>query len=201
MTYLELFILAISLSIDTFAVSISGGIVLHKIKKLWTVKIMSFLALFQAGFLFAGWLLGKQFASIITDWDHWFAFVILTYIGGKMILDFFKVPDGYEKKNSANILNTKKLIILSVATSIDAIAVGISLAFINIIIIKIYFVTLITFIITAFAAYIGLTSGQKLGNYVGKRAELIGGIILIFIGIRILIEHLGLLGLFSNFAA
>lgn len=190
MTSFELIILAISLSFDTFAVSISGGISLPDIKIAKKARIMAFFALFQAGFLFAGWFIGGKFTHIIQEWDHWVAFIILLYIGGKMLLDSLKRCDCGENDKSADLLDTKKLIILSIATSIDAVAVGVSLAFINLTMIRVYFVTVITAVVTAAACYTGLTGGQKLGCYIGKRAELIGGIILIFIGIRILFGHL-----------
>lgn len=190
MSYIELLILAISLSFDTLAVSISGGISLPELKFKQKGKIMLSFALFQATFLFAGWLIGGKFTRIITQWDHWIALVILAYIGGKMIYESLKKGDNHNDESGKELLNSKKLVILSVATSIDAVAVGVSLAFINLTMIKIYTATIITALITFIASYIGLTCGQKLGCYIGKRAEFAGGVVLIIIGIKILIEHL-----------
>lgn len=191
MSYIELIILALSLSFDTFAVSIGGGTLLPDIKPAGKIKIMLFFALFQAGFLFAGWFVGGKFAHIITNWDHWMAFTLLGYIGGKMIYSSLKSCDCAGKESDAAcMLQTRKLIILSVATSIDAVAVGISLAFINLTLHKMYYATLITALVTAAASYTGLAGGRKLGCYIGRRAEMIGGIILILIGVKILIDHL-----------
>ncbi len=191
MTYTELFILAMSLSFDTFAVSIGGGTALPDIKISEKIKIMFFFALFQAGFLFAGWFIGGKFTDTITEWDHWIAFVILFYIGGRMIRGSFKACDcGEEERQAKSMLDTKKLLILSVATSIDALAVGISLAFINLVATGMYYAVIITAVVTAFAAYAGITGGKKLGCYIGKRAEMTGGVILIIIGLKILTEHL-----------
>lgn len=159
---------------------------------------MLFFAGFQSFFLFSGWYIGSKFAHIITAWDHWLAFLILLFIGGKMVYDFFcKKEDTCLENSTVNNptdpFSTKKLVILSVATSIDAMAVGVSLAFINILYFKICFATLLTALITATAAFTGLTGGQKLGCYIGRKASLTGGIILILIGVKILFEHLGIL--------
>lgn len=191
MSYIELIILALSLSFDTFAVSIGGGTLLPDIKPADKIRIMLFFALFQAGFLFAGWFIGGKFAHIITNWDHWMAFTLLGYIGGKMIYGSLKSCDCAEKeRDAACMLQTRKLVVLSIATSIDAVAVGISLAFINLTLHKMCYATLITALITAAACYTGLAGGRKLGCYIGRRAEMIGGVILIFIGAKILIDHL-----------
>lgn len=190
MTYAELIILAISLSFDTFAVAIGGGTALPGIQFIKKARVMAFFAFFQAGCLLTGWLAGSKFASFIESWDHWIAFLILIYLGGKMVWESFKSPDECNGSGMADLLKTKKLVVLSVATSIDAVAVGVSLAFLNIASGKMYVAALITAAVTALAAFVGLTGGQKLGCYIGKRAELLGGAILIIIGIRILIEHL-----------
>lgn len=191
MSWLELLILAVSLSFDTFAVSIGGGTALPDLKSSGRLKIMTFFALFQSVFLFAGWYIGGKFTHIITDWDHWVAFVILLYIGGKMFLGAFKDGDcEQEKQEAEGMLQNKKLVILSVATSIDAVAVGVSLAFINLATDRMFGAAVMTALVTAAAAYAGLVGGRKLGCYIGKRAEMIGGLILIAIGGKILIEHL-----------
>lgn len=191
MSWLELFILAISLSFDTFAVSIGGGTALPDLKSSGRLKIMTFFALFQSVFLFAGWYVGGKFAHIITEWDHWIAFIILLYIGGKMFLEAFKKCDcEQERQTATEMLQTKKLVILSIATSIDAVAVGVSLAFINLATDRMVGAAVLTALVTAAAAYGGLAGGRKLGCYIGKRAEMIGGVILVGIGIKILLEHL-----------
>ena len=187
MTNLELWILAISLTFDTFAVSVGGGISMPILKLPKKAMIMAFFGVFQAAYLFAGWLIGGTFANFITEWDHWIAFVILAYLGGKMVIGAIK--GDVEQTSKKDFLCVKRLVILATATSIDAIAVGASLAMLQIDVMQIVNVTIFTFIATAIASFIGLQGGSKLGNKVGKKAELWGGVILIVIGIKILIEH------------
>ena len=131
-------------------------------------------------------------------WDHWIAFSILLYIGGKMIVE--NIPGGFGqqksdsdcscKKNSINLLNYRTLVTLSIATSIDAVAVGVSLALVSISALKMCFATVMTFIFTALASYIGLAGGEKIGCRIGAKATVIGGAVLIAIGIKILLEHI-----------
>lgn len=192
MTYLELVLLATGLCFDTFAVSISGGIQTPQMTTLQRFKVISLFGVMQALFLFAGWMAGTMFASFINEWDHWIAFVILLYLGGKMAYEGFSNDDaaGEEPECKSDFLKTKKLLLLSVATSIDAVAVGVSLAFIMLPALKIGFAVLATALITAVASYIGVKWGQVLGTKIGKKAEIAGGVILIAIGIKILVEHL-----------
>lgn len=192
MTYIELFLLAIGLCFDTFAVSLTGGICLNvRLKWLQTVKIFSFFALFQAGFAFIGWLLGYSVSTYIEKYDHWIAFLLLLYIGGKMVFEgLSKEKEGEEcGKNKINLLDTKQLSLLSIATSIDALAVGISLAMINLDKVKVGVGLTMIFAVTALASLVGLLSGNRLGSRFGKKSELVGGVILIAIGVKILLEH------------
>ena len=200
MTGFELLLLAISLCFDTFAVSLGGGLSLRNVKFSKKAVIMAFFAFFQAGLLLLGWAVGSSFASYIMDWDHWIAFVILSYIGGKMIIENFS--EGFGKntvspdkqcncqKKGINLLRYKTLVTMCIATSIDAIAVGASLAFISISALKMMFVVLMTFIFTALACYIGITGGEKIGCRIGAKATLIGGFVLVLIGIKIFAEHI-----------
>ncbi len=192
MTHFELLVLAISLTFDTFAVSVGGGISMPNMKLSRKAMVIAFFGVFQAAYLFAGWFLGDQAASFIVEWDHWVAFVILTYLGGKMFLGAHKSDDSTESGDTASkrdFLCIKRLAVLATATSIDAIAVGASLAMLDIDMMHIGFTTLYTFVATAVAAYIGLQGGSKLGHKAGKKAEIWGGVILIVIGLKILIEH------------
>ena len=190
MTYIELLILAVSLTFDTFAVSVGGGISLPNVKFSKKAMIMAFFGVFQAAYLFAGWFIGGKFANFISEWDHWVAFVILMWLGGKMVIGFFKGGDeDDDAPKKSDFLCVKKLAVLATATSIDAVAVGASLALVHIAFVKIAFTTILTLIATALASYIGLQFGKKLGSKVGKKAELLGGVVLIIIGIRILVEH------------
>ena len=204
MTNFELLILAISLTFDTFAVSVGGGISMPTLKFKKKAIIMAFFGVFQAAYLFAGWFVGDKAASFIVEWDHWVAFAILTYLGGKMFLGALKGGDSAEGASGAagssgasgvsgtskrDFLCFKRLAVLATATSIDAIAVGASLAMLDISLQQIGFTTLMTFIATAVASFIGLQGGSKLGHKAGKKAEIWGGVILILIGMKILIEH------------
>ncbi len=190
MTNFELLILAISLTFDTFAVSLGGGISMPNLKFSKKAMIIAFFGVFQAAYLFVGWFVGGKFANFITDWDHWVAFAILAWLGGKMFLGALKGGEEDEDKpKKSDFLCVKRLAILATATSIDAIAVGASLAILNINTTQISNVTFFTFIATAVAAFIGLQGGIRLGNKVGKKAEMWGGVILIVIGMKILIEH------------
>lgn len=190
MTLTELLILAISLCFDTFAVSLGGGMSLKNNSISKKASIMAFFGFFQAALLFLGWGTGALFAPYIVEWDHWVAFGILAYIGGKMIFENLHPNDSQNSSHSINMESFKTLAILAVATSIDAIAVGVSLAMMEIVFSRILLVTLFTFIFTALASFVGLEGGKTLGTRVGSRASLLGGIILLIIGIKILFEHL-----------
>lgn len=189
MTYIELILLAVGLCFDTFAVSIGGGIQTPQMTSIQRVKVILVFGILQALFLFAGWAAGTFFASFINEWDHWIAFVILLYLGGKMVYEgaFHKEDDN---EQTTDFLKLKRLVILAVATSIDAVAVGVSLAFIMLPVLKVSFAVLSTAVITALASYIGVRWGQVLGTKIGKKAEMAGGLILMIIGIKILVEHL-----------
>ncbi len=189
MTNFELLILAISLTFDTFAVSVGGGISMPNMKLSRKAMVIAFFGVFQAAYLFAGWFAGDKAASFIVEWDHWVAFVILTYLGGKMFLGAIKGDDSEEETSKRDFLCLKRLAVLATATSIDAIAVGASLAMLDISPLQIGYATFFTFIATAVASYIGLQGGSKLGHKAGKKAEIWGGVILIVIGMKILIEH------------
>ena len=188
MTNFELLVLAVSLTFDTFAVSVGGGISMPNLKLSKKARIMAFFGLFQAAYLFVGWFVGGKAANFITEWDHWVAFAILTYLGGKMFIGAIKGGEE-EETNKRDFLCFKRLAVLATATSIDAIAVGASLAMLEIGLVQISYTTLFTFIATAIAAFIGLQGGSRLGHKAGKKAELWGGVILIVIGMKILIEH------------
>ena len=185
---------AFALSMDAFAVSITKGITLNKINKQIAFKIAFFFGLFQGMMPFLGWFLGIRFESYIKSIDHWVAFFLLSFIGIKMILDTKEADNDIlntnEKYNSLYSINNKELIILSIATSIDALAVGISFAFLNIDIVPI---CLSIGIITFLVCFIGVIIGKKIGAMFKNYAQIIGGIILILIGLNILNEHTGII--------
>lgn len=189
MSYIELFLLAAGLCFDTFAVSLTGGICTRgKLKTRQILGIIFCFAVFQAGLQFLGWLLGYSVSEYISKVDHWVAFVLLCYIGVKMIMEGFSGSDGEAGKLS--LLNPRQLVTLSIATSIDAVAVGISLAMVHLQFLKVGVCTAMVFVCTALASLGGLLGGRRLGAGIGHRSEVLGGIILIAIGIKILVEHL-----------
>lgn len=200
MTYLEILIIAVSLCFDTLAVSVAGGMVssLDSLKK--KLKPMLIFGAVQASFLLLGWLLGSSFMSLISRWDHWLAFALLLYIGGKMLFDSFRTSKegnhepALNSDNAAgdecNLNMISNDLKLGVATSIDAAAVGISFAAIDIDGIKLIYAVFVTGLATAVACYIGIRFGKVLGKSFGSKASLIGGTVLILIGIKIILEHL-----------
>ena len=194
MGYLELLLLSIGLCFDTFAVSLTGGICTRKRMTVRQIfKIIFCFGLFQGGFIFIGWLLGISFSEYISEVDHWIAFALLGYIGVKMIIEGFSKEQeccGGNPDSKHSLLKTKNLITLSIATSIDAVAVGISVAMIGLSFEKIAAGTAMTFAASVLASLFGLLSGRCIGAKVGKRSEILGGVILIFLGAKILIEHL-----------
>lgn len=184
MNYFTIFIIGLGLMFDTFAVSVSAGISKPRIRFIEALKVASIFA-FAQGFLpFVGWLIGKQVAHFMQDYDHWVAFVLLAFIGGKMIIEAFKNEDDAKPLDFDKIAT---LIVLGIATSIDALTVGFSFALIDY---NIYVSSLTFGIQTGFTAMVGMLIGKKVGNKLGRRSEIIGGLILIGIGIKILVEHL-----------
>ena len=190
MTWVELVLLAISLSFDTFAVSVSGGICLPNCCTRWKrVEIWMSFAIFQTLFALIGLILGESVIGIIGSFDHWIAFGLLVYLGGKMIKDAFSSQEEGEGE-CLDLMRRKTMVTMSVATSIDALAVGISLAMVELAVVKIVGGLGLIFLITALASIIGLRFGRFIGNRVGGKVAALGGLILISIGIKVLVEHL-----------
>ena len=182
--FIEIFLIGVGLSMDAFAVSICKGLSMKKVKKRDVFIIALFFGGFQALMPFIGWFLGKGFESYITSIDHWIAFILLGIIGGKMLIDGIKAEDDEEFK-----LDLKELFLLAIATSIDALAVGITFTFLNYPIVEcMSIIGCTTFIISFIGVYIGKIFGSKYEH----KAEIAGGIILIVIGLKILLEHLGI---------
>ena len=186
MSLLELFILAVGLSMDAFAVSVCKGLSVRRgsMKQALTVGI--WFGGFQALMPFLGYLLGITFSSLITNVDHWIAFVLLAFIGFNMIRE----ARSEEENESNDRFDFKTMLPLAVATSIDALAVGVTFAFLQVNIVPaVSFIGCITFILSA----IGLKAGNIIGAKNRSRAEFAGGLVLILMGIKILLEHLGLI--------
>ena len=183
MSLWELFILAVGLSMDAFAVSVCKGLSVKTLK----LKHMAIAGLYFGGFQalmpLIGYLLGVQFQSLIQEFDHWIAFVLLALIGISMIREARECPD--ELNDSFSF---KTMLPLAVATSIDARAVGVTFAFLQVQIVPaVSFIGATTFILSA----IGIRIGHVFGAKYKSRAEIIGGIVLILMGLKILLEHLG----------
>lgn len=189
MGIVELFLIGLGLSMDAFAVSICKGLNMEKVNKAHCVVIALFFGGFQALMPLIGWSLGRQFEQYITMIDHWIAFVLLAFIGGKMILDSRK-EEIEEIRKEESRLDLKELFLLAIATSIDALAVGITFAFLNVDILPaIAIIGITTFVLSVMGVFIGNIFGSRYKN----KAELAGGVILVLIGCKILLEHLGLL--------
>ena len=171
--FFTLLLMGAGLSMDAFAVSICKGLSMRKVNKKQCLVIGLFFGGFQALMPFIGWVLGSQFEQYITSIDHWIAFILLGFIG-KM-----DPP-----------LDLKEMFILAIATSIDALAIGITFAFLQVPIVEaVSIIGITTFVISVIGVYVG----NFFGNRYKKKAELAGGIILILIGLKILLEHLGIL--------
>ncbi len=186
MSILDLFILAVGLSMDAFAVSVCKGLSLGKIKPKHMCIAGAWFGGFQALMPLIGYFLGSFFAEMIEKYDHWVAFVLLAFIGGNMIKESF---DKDEKVDSS--MDVKSMLLLAIATSIDALAVGVTFAFLQVQIVPaVSFIGVITFIFSA----VGVKIGSLFGTKYKSKAELFGGIVLVLIGIKILLEGIGVLG-------
>lgn len=182
---IELFVLAVGLSMDAFAVSVCKGLSLGKINKKHMILAGAWFGGFQALMPLLGYYLGKFFTDAITEYDHWIAFILLVIIGGKMIKESF---DGDEHMDGS--MTVRSMLLLAVATSIDALAVGVTFAFLRVSIIPaVSFIGAVTFVCSA----VGVKIGSIFGTRYKARAELCGGIILIIIGGKILLEGIGIL--------
>lgn len=186
MGFAELLILAVGLSMDAFAVSVCKGLSIRALMPRHAVIVGAWFGAFQALMPLAGWLLGAAFADMIAAVDHWIAFVLLAFIGGNMIREAL----GHGEEDCDPSLAPLAMLVLAVATSIDALAVGITFAFLRVDIVPaVALIGVCTFVISA--------AGVKVGNVFGTRykskAELFGGAVLVLIGLRLLLEHLELL--------
>lgn len=185
MGILELIILALGLSMDSFAVSVTSGVVLKRFLWMKSLKIAFFLAFFQAVMPLIGWLIGREFKPFIEACDHWIAFLVLFFLGTKMVIEALKRDQ--DDSRSSDPSGTRTLLGLSLATSIDALAIGVSLAFLGM---DMTAPVIIIGLVTLFCSLIGIYVGVKFGRCMKSKAEVLGGVILICIGLKIVIEHL-----------
>ena len=187
MNLITIIIIAIGLAMDAFAVSIASGVIIKNIRLSYALRMALLFGGFQAIMPFIGWLVGSSFSSYIAAFDHWVAFGLLAFIGGRMIYESTILKDAEKKTDPRKLM---VLFILAIATSIDALAVGFSFSFLNVTIAEpVIIIGLITFLLSFAGVYIGAKTGSIFEN----KIEIIGGVILIGVGFKILIEHLFLM--------
>jgi len=180
MTQIEIIILAFALSADAFAVSISSGVCVKHVKIAQSIKMALFFGFFQGVMPIIGWFAGSTFHYSLKNYGKWIALVLLAGIGIKMIIESFD----HENEQCKDYFNNKVLFILAIATSIDALAAGLSLKFLEV---DIFIPALIIGVLTFVMSLIGITIGKLAGNKLGRSAEVAGGLILIGIGIKLVI--------------
>jgi len=178
-----IFLIAVGLTFDTFAVSVSTGLLVNNIRFWQAVRVALVLAVVQAMMPLVGWFTGAQVKDYVSSFDHWIAFALLGLLGLKMMYEAVKQDEDGEAKNP---MKFTVLMGMAIATSIDALVVGISFAFLDV---NIILASLIIGATTFMVAMIGMLFGKKAGALLGKKMEIIGGIILVAIGVKILLEH------------
>ena len=186
MELFEIIAIGLGLAMDAFAVSICKGLSMKKFNWKKAIIIASYFGIFQALMPVLGYFLGSTFSSFVQSVDHWIAFILLAIIGANMIKD--SMDDEEEKRNDR--VDVKTMLLLAIATSIDALALGITFAFLKVnLFIALPIISIITFIFS----FVGVKIGNKFGNKYNTIAELLGGIVLILIGLKILLEHLNII--------
>jgi putative Mn2+ efflux pump MntP len=187
MGLVELIFLGMGLSMDAFAVAICKGLCMPKIRWGQALVIALFFGVFQAGMPLIGWAAGSLFASYITSVDHWIAFALLVLIGAKMLWDVFHGEEEEEEEVCSTRLDLGQLTLLAIATSIDALAVGITFAFLEVAIVPaVTIIGVTTFVLS----FLGVIVGNHFGSRFEKPATIVGGVVLILLGIKILLEHI-----------
>ena len=191
MNFIDIFLIGIALSMDAFAVSICKGLSVKKVSAKHVLTVGVYFGGFQALMPLLGWVLGSQFSGYIQQYDHWVAFILLLLIGGNMIREALSgEEDEAEDTATAGRLDHKKLFLMAIATSIDALAVGVTFAFLETPILSaVSLIGVTTFCISVAGVAVGCWFGARYK----QRAEITGGVILVLLGCKILLEHLGLL--------
>ncbi len=185
MSWLTLLGVSVGLSMDAFAVAIAAGLTIEDVTRRHTFRLAFHFGLFQFIMPIVGWLAGHQLAAYIGQWDHWLAFGLLSYVGGKML---WEARGGHEAAESkADPTRGLTLVTLSVATSIDALAVGLSMAFLGV---SVWIPSVVIGIVAATLTAVGIGFGARLGPRCGRWAEIAGGCVLILIGLQMLLTHL-----------
>lgn len=178
-------LLAFGLAMDAFAVAVASGSATHKIRFTDAFKLAFLFGLFQGVMPVIGWMIGLNFKDVVSAWDHWIAFVLLGIIGGKMIYDDLKAGDEDEGVDESKI-GIYRLLLLALATSIDALAVGFGLIVLDSILLPVIIIGVVTFALSLAGVYLG----HRYKHFGHNKTRIVGGIILIVIGTKILIEHL-----------
>ena len=186
MEFLELFLMALALAMDAFAVSLGKGLATRDLRPKHAIMTGAWFGSFQALMPLIGYFLGRAFSSYITAFDHWIAFALLAYIGVNMIREAFSCDDG--EQNSCFAVGV--MLTMAIATSIDALAAGISLAMDNA---NIWLAILLIGVITFVTSALGVKIGNVFGSKYSFAAQLSGGIVLVLMGVKILLEHLGVI--------
>lgn len=191
MSFIELFLIGVGLSMDAFAAAICQGLSMTRLKWGHALTVGLYFGGFQALMPFIGWMLGSQFADRIQQYDHWIAFILLVLIGGNMIREALSGDEEDAAQAETDLrLDHKKLFLMAIATSIDALAIGVTFAFLETAILPaIGIIGCTTFCISVAGVAVGCWFGARYK----KRAEITGGAILVLLGIKILLEHLGIL--------
>jgi putative Mn2+ efflux pump MntP len=185
MGFFSILLVALGLSADCFAVALGGSIAMKSFSRLQVLRAAIAFGLFQALMPVLGWLVGQTVVELIADYDHWVAFGLLAIVGGHMLWESFHHRDGRAERT--DITRGWPLIILSLATSIDALAVGLTFPFLEV---NVLMASLTIGVVAFVATVVGFRLGRKAGELVGRRAAAIGGLLLIAIGLRILLTHL-----------
>jgi len=182
--FITVLLIALGLAMDAFAVALGVGTTRKNVWFRPGFRLAFHFGLFQFMMPIIGWTVGETIVRFIANWDHWVAFGLLAYVGGKMVKESFEEGESH---NSADPTRKWTLVMLAIATSIDALAVGLSLAMVQV---QILYPSIVFGIVAAAMTVIGLALGKRLGVKFGKRMELVGGLVLIGIGLRVLISHI-----------
>ncbi len=185
MSLFSICLIGIALSIDSLAASITAGACAKQISRSQALRAAAIMAVFQGLMPYIGWLIGSSFKSIVEDYDHWIAFILLAAIGGKLIYD--GLSKGKEERTALDINNYLLIVGMALATSIDAMILGIGLGLIED---NIYLILLIIALITFLFSGAGFYLGKQIGEKINKSIEVFGGLVLIALGVKILFEHL-----------
>lgn len=185
MSFSTIVVLSLGLAMDATAVSAAQGLAVPRVRPRHVVLVAVFFGGSQALMPIIGWLLGAELGPLVHAWDHWVAFVLLTFIGGKMIWDTLDEVEGDASPVDPFLL--RSMFVLAVATSIDALAVGVTLPMLD----APFLLSVVTIgLVTAISSAVGLFAGRRFGALLGRRLDLVGGVVLIGLGFKMLLEHL-----------